>query len=825
METEARATGSSDFGTLLRHYRLAAGLSQEALAERAGMSTNGIGALERGYRRSPQRETIALLARALALSDEQRDDFEEAAGCSRLPRRVAASVAVGPWPARDAAAFPLSLTSFVGREEELEQIFATVRAQRLVTLTGAGGVGKTQTALRAATAVCDANGSAVCFVGLAPIANGCLLVAAIAAAVGVQEVPHRPLVETLIAYLKNKTLLLILDNCEHLIADAAEVAQALLMGCPHLRILATSREPLRGAGERAYRLPSLIEKYSVVLFADRARSIDHHFTLTAENSSTVVEICRHLDGIPLAIELAAGRVNVLSLKALAAGLADRFRILTIGQRTSVPRQQTMRAAIDWSYNLLSAPEQRAFERLSIFAGGCTFAAATTVCAGESVSEASVLELLSSLVDKSLVYANLEGSEPRFGLLESFRQYAREKLATRDELQAVAHRHARASLQLTRWASRGSESHSTPLWVDRFWPEVENLRAAVEWTLTEGDDVLLAQRLACELSYWNLFSLTERRRWITRAFEMADESTPLDVLADLDLARGQTAYALRELESVTASCGKALAGYRVLQDSRGIARAAARGAVALTYLGRRAEAKTLLEEALPLARETKMWTALALMLRVQALGDYLDGDFGPARERLAEALQIYESMDSKGGAWGALQELAECEFLAGDAVTALKRANDALAASRGMPATTIAHWSITTLGNMSRYLVVLARYDEAREYARESLALARERQQDVLLAWNLENLAAIAGLRPQAEAERASMTYARAARILGFVNARLAALKAMRHPSSTVQYQRVLSVMNETLGTNAVVTFMTGGATMTEEQAVDLALAL
>lgn len=183
------------------------------------------------------------------------------------------------------------------------------------------------------------------------------------------------------------------------------------------------------------------------------------------------------------------------------------------------------------------------------------------------------------------------------------------------------------------------------------------------------------------------------------------------------------------------------------------------------------------------------------------------------------------MDSKGGAWGALQELAECEFLAGDAVTALKRANDALAASRGMPATTIAHWSITTLGNMSRYLVVLARYDEAREYARESLALARERQQDVLLAWNLENLAAIAGLRPQAEAERASMTYARAARILGFVNARLAALKAMRHPSSTVQYQRVLSVMNETLGTNAVVTFMTGGATMTEEQAVDLALAL
>ena len=251
-----RSSGSSPFGILLRRYRVAAGFAQKALAERARMRARGIGALERGYRRTPQRETLALLVSALALSKEQHAEFKAAAARSVLLGR-GASVTVGPWGDGAAAALPLALTSFVGRETQLNQIAVLVRDHRLITITGAGGVGKTQTALHVATALSEAGDIPVCFVGLAPIGDPSLVAATIASALGVQEMPNRPLLETLVAYLKNKSLLLSLDNCEHVITEAATAARVLLAGCPRLRFLATSREPLKAAGEFSYRLPSL----------------------------------------------------------------------------------------------------------------------------------------------------------------------------------------------------------------------------------------------------------------------------------------------------------------------------------------------------------------------------------------------------------------------------------------------------------------------------------------------------------------------------------------------------------------------------------------
>ena len=462
MEDRGRVPGSPDFGALLRHYRLAAGLSQEALAERARMSTQGISALERGYRRTPQRETLTLLVGALALNDEQRGKFEATAARTALLGRGAA-VSVGPWADDATANLPLALTSFVGREAELGEITAFLGDHRMVTLTGAGGVGKTQTALRAATALSDAADGAVCFVGLASLANPSLVVAAIASTLGAQEVPNRPLLDTLLAYLKNRVLLLILDNCEHVITEAARVAGALLGGCPNIRVLATSREPLRSAGEHVYRLPSLrvpsaqvtrtlsaadaVEYGAIALFTDRAQAAGSHIAITDETAPTVADLCRRLDGIPLAIELAAARMNVLPLNEIVEKLTDRFRILTGGERTALPRQQTMRATIDWSYDLLSMSEQKLFERLSVFAGGCTLAVAMDVCAGGDVSKDNVLDLLSSLVDKSLVVSDLRASKSRYYLLESFRQYAREKLSVRGEHEHTAHRHALAFLQL------------------------------------------------------------------------------------------------------------------------------------------------------------------------------------------------------------------------------------------------------------------------------------------------------------------------------------------------------------------------------------------
>lgn len=396
------------------------------------MSVAGVSALERGYRRTPQFETLTLLAAALALAEDDRRAFEAAAARGRSSRqRGQASITVGPWAGTGHAGLPLALTGFVGRESELAEIALLIRDHRLVTLTGSGGVGKTQTSLQVVATMAGTPESTVCFVGFGEITAPSLVAPAIASSLGVQELPSVPLIETIVATLRNRSLLLLLDGCEHVIEEAAAAAQAVLAGCPRVRILATSREPLAAAGERTYRLPSLSSQASVALFADRAQAVDAHFALDDANVRTVTEICLRLDGIPLAIELAAAHVNVLSVSTLAERLDDRFRILIGGERTALPRQQTMRATIDWSYDLLSGPERRVFERLSAFEGGCTLEAAVAVCTGDEVAASDVPDLLWSLVNKSLVAADLERSEPRYGMLESFRQYARERLAARE----------------------------------------------------------------------------------------------------------------------------------------------------------------------------------------------------------------------------------------------------------------------------------------------------------------------------------------------------------------------------------------------------------
>ncbi|MGA8099019.1 MAG: helix-turn-helix domain-containing protein, partial [Candidatus Cybelea sp.] len=518
MENEGQASGPSSFGRLLRHFRIAAGLSQEALAERAQMSKNGVSALERGYRRTPQRETLELLAGALALSGEQRSSFEEAAArWELLAHQEDSSVTVGPWREAGTPVLPLSITTFVGRERELAEIATLVREHRLVTLTGPGGVGKTQTALRVAATFSETPDLTVLFVALAPLTDPSLVVTAAASALGLQEVPNHPLLDTLLTYLKNKSALLLLDNCEHVVDEASTVVEALLHGCPRVRVLATSRESLRIAGERTYRLPSLSADGAIALFVDRALAADHRFTQTDESAPIVAELCRALDGIPLAIELAAARVNVLSVQALKDRLENRFRILVGGERKALPRQQTMRATIDWSYELLSAREQRVFELLSVFAGGCTLAAAATICKGDEPSQDDVLDVLSSLLDKSLLVVDFDGREPRYRLLESFREYAGEKLAVHAQLEFAMKRHAFVCLALSEQLERAFDSGAHGVWRALLGEEVDNWRAALQWALRERGDVVLGQRLVGQLNtLWRYFARVEGRRWITLA---------------------------------------------------------------------------------------------------------------------------------------------------------------------------------------------------------------------------------------------------------------------------------------------------------------------
>jgi predicted ATPase/transcriptional regulator with XRE-family HTH domain len=840
MENEAQAPGSSAFGALLRRYRVAAGLSQEILAERARMSREGISALERGFRRTPHRETLALLAGALELSDEASRDFEAAATRWVLLGRHA-SVTVGPWVDRAKATLPLALTSFVGREAELGEIATLVRDHRMVTLTGAGGVGKTQTALQVATTLSDTAYGAVCFAGLAPIGNPSLVVAAIASTFGVQEVPGRPLLDALLAYLKKKSLLLILDNCEHVISEAATVAGVLLAGCPGLRILATSREPLRSAGEHAYRLPSLrvptpetsdrvgaaaaAEYGAMVLFTDRACAVDHRFILSDKNVPIVAELCRRLDGIPLAIELAAARVNQLPLKALAEKLDDRFRILTGGERTALPRQQTLRAAIDWSYDLLAPQEKQVFERLSGFAGGFTVAAATAVCGDEENTEAELFDVLSSLVNKSLLIAEFEGMEPRYRLLESFREYAREKLVTRGEAEIVAQRHARAYLEIAERLEAAYCSEADAVWNEPTQSELDNWRAVLNWGLAARRNVALGQRLIGKLvgGMRPPLAPSEIRHWTDLALDLVDESTPAIVLASISYADAVVANRFDESEKELASSEKAFALYRELGDDHGIALSRTQAARALVRLGRSAEAEPMLIESLAKLRELGPCFHLGYALRVMSQADTAKGDFTAARSHMAEAVALYKAIGAHNlVAMSLAADLPEVEFCAGNAELAVRQALDALPTVR---VSNEMHWVVDALNNLSVYLTFLSRFDEAEACARESLAASSETHFPARVARAIDKLAVLAAVRPRATLEFRPGSHVRAARLFGFVDARYNDLGSPRGDLiDQQQYEQALAVLRGAMDSDQLARLMKAGAAMREEQAIDEALA-
>ncbi len=435
---------TTPFKQILRQHRLAARLTQEALAERAGLGVRSIQALERGES-LPHRDTARALA-ASGLDQQARAVFLAAA--TPAPRHRTPRGPTGERPPRMRAAarsrhnLPAALSSLVGRETERDAVMALLGTGRLLTLTGSGGVGKTRLALAVAGEAVDQYPDGVWLVELAALAEPGLVPGAVAQVLGVREEAGRPLTTTLTDHLNQKHLLLVLDNCEHLVAACAALAGALLRACPRLHILATSREGLEVAGEQRYRVPSLpvpdlahlppperlAESAAVALFLARAQERRPDFVLTAQNARAVAQVCARLDGIPLAIELAAARVGSLSVEGIAARLDDRFRLLAGGARDVLPRQRTLRAALDWSYDLLSEAEQVLLDRLAVFAGGCTLAAATAVCAGDGVDEWAVLDLLDRLVNKSLVQTEEASGEVRYGLLETVRQYGQERLA-------------------------------------------------------------------------------------------------------------------------------------------------------------------------------------------------------------------------------------------------------------------------------------------------------------------------------------------------------------------------------------------------------------
>ena len=568
---------------------------------------------------------------------------------------------------------PLELSSFVGREKELAEVKRLLENNRLLTLTGSGGCGKTRLALAAAGELVEAYEDGVWVVELASLADPALVPQAVASTMGVREQPGRSLTEALSYYLRTRKVLLVLDNCEHLIDACAELAEALLHSCPELRILATSREALGITGEVAWPVPSLslpdirrlpdiesLTRYeSARLFVERAAAVKPTFALTELNAPSVAQICYRLDGIPLAIELAAARVKVLPVEEIANRLDDCFRLLSAGSRTAMPRHRTLHATMDWSHELLPEEEQILFRRLSVFAGGFTLDAAEVVCAGEDLERDAVLDLLSHLVDKSLVMAREESGEARYRLLETIRQYGREKLSESGEAELFRERHAGYYLALAEEAEPELKGAWQVAWLERFEQEHDNFRAAISWSL-ERSNLQDAARLgwALWLFWWIRGHFAEGRRSMDQALlAEGNAAMPASARAQALYVAGTMACGQGDHRSAEPLLDESAALFRELGDRRGVAYALGSAAVLAITQERYERGIVYSEEATDLFLKVRDKWGAAPMLGCSAVGWLNRGEHGRANSLAERGLALCRETGDKHGTSIALSTLA------------------------------------------------------------------------------------------------------------------------------------------------------------------------
>ncbi|MDQ3928963.1 MAG: helix-turn-helix domain-containing protein [Chloroflexota bacterium] len=515
------------FGELLGRYRRERGLTLEELADRAGLSVRGLNYLEHGRTRSPRKDTVELLAEALGLSGREYAAFKLAA------RRLPPSAPSGATPSTAPTDFPLPLTDLVGRKQEIGEVRRLLTTTRLLTLTGLGGIGKTRLAMEVARSLIVEYPDGVRLVELAPLPDPALVPGAVAAALGVREQPERSLTDTLASYLCDKRLLLVLDNCEHLLEGCTQLIGTLLRSCSELRVLATSREALHVAGELRWPVPPLsvpdaasvdvthlFDSDSARLFVERARLVRPDYVPLERDARAIGEICRTLEGIPLAIELAAARVRVLSPKQIAERLEDSLRLLAEGELLVEPRHRAMRVTLDWSWALLGEGERVLLRRLSVFGGGWELSAAEEVGAGGELAPVDVLDVLTHLVDRSLVGVESgTGAAYRYRMLEPVRQYALQRLEESGEAQEVRRRHAEHFLVLAESAEPELRTARQLEWLERLREEQDNLRVALRWSL--GEDRGVALRMAGALwRYWFLRGqFGEGERWLSEALSV------------------------------------------------------------------------------------------------------------------------------------------------------------------------------------------------------------------------------------------------------------------------------------------------------------------
>jgi non-specific serine/threonine protein kinase len=657
------------FASLLRRYRVASGLSQEELAQRAGLSARGISDLERSVRRAPRRATVDRLARALDLDSDQCARLAAAAKTTNLPETEDESQ-----PSRRFR-LPTPVSSFIGREQATSEVRGLIQVNRLVSITGPPGIGKTRLALQVARGLQAAQTDGVALAELASVGEPGLVEHTVAAALGVQEHRGRALSEAIAEQVANQAALLVLDNCEHLIQACAELVAYLLARCPQLRVLATSRQSLGLIGETTYRLTPLevpvetddlaqiTSREAVRLLLDRARSVQPGFDVTPASASAVARICRQVDGIPLAIELTAAWIQALGIQELATRLEDRFGALTSGNRAAPERHQTLRNAVAWSYELLTESERKLFQRLAVFAGGWTLQAAELVAAEEDdarpdpdaqmdrIARAEVLVLLASLVDKSLVVFQDLPEGGRYSMLETLRQYAAERLAESGQGRPVQERHRLWCMNLAEEGEREIWHADQVAWVHRLVREQDNMRSALRWTLDGGVDPDPGLRMASALGrYWDTRGdLREGIRWLrdVLALPTVRPRTPgwgraMTALGYLTSVQGNSEESVQLLD-------ESLGYWRELGEPRALAVALFFRGLAVSWPRFDLASLSFFEQSLKLSRiRGPRWiTYFSLITLGEAAR--VQGDYPLAESLLNESLSLEEIEGERHGA--------------------------------------------------------------------------------------------------------------------------------------------------------------------------------
>ncbi len=764
-------------------------------------------------------------------SPQTRALFRQLSKEDALPRSETVVPPV-PTPQKRATNLPVPLSSFIGRERECNEVRQLLSTTRLLTLTGAGGVGKTRLAIQAAGELEIFSGG-ITWVDFAALADGRLVAQEVANSLGVHEAPPEPLEGTLANHLRTGHLVLVLDNCEHLIHACAQLAERLLSACPHLKILATSREPLGIMGETVWRVPSLTlpppgartpeelgSSEAVRLFIDRARAVRPRFEMTEENALAVTEICRRLDGIPLAIELAAARLKVLSTEEIAARLDDRFHLLTLGSRTALPRHQTLHALIDWSYDLLTAPERAVFRRLSVFAGGFSLEAAEAVCGadyptGENVRSADVLDLLAQLIAKSLVVVEPREPRLRYRMLETIRQYAHDRLVEARETDPAGRVHLDYYLGLAEKAEPEIRGSNQTAWLDRLEDEHDNLGTALHRAIETGN-AEAALRLACaSTAFWEVRGyFVEARERLGAVLRVPDEGKPrLALLRARALSdAGYMGFIQSDFAKARSLGDEAMAISKELGDKEGLATALSILFLAAWAQGDYVSAREKIEQSLAIRRELGDRRAIALALKSLGLAVRELGDYAKARALMEESLSQ-------------LRELGEPWVIIGKCLMD----NGATASAQGDPAaSTLLEEALAIFEKLGDKLdVARCMHDLAAIAARQGdvsaarsrfatgLAFFRDLGDTRNLIKCLEGLGGVCAAEGNAQ---------KAARLYGASEALRQALGTPLPTSYRADYERNLSTLRTQLDESSLSAAWAEGRALTMQQAAIYALA-